>query len=117
MIINKPEIRRPGSRRRLRSKVNALSRGALQETPVGRPRPERLTRKEAAKAAAAAAEAGDPGPEGQGTAGPAASASAAAADEPEQVRLLWCDRTDLSVSITSVVADRQAGRPTLSIQL
>lgn len=57
-----------------------------QEIPVGRPKPERLTRKEAAKAAAAAA-AADPevaGPAGEGAAAAAGSA-AAAADEPEQV--------------------------------
>jgi hypothetical protein len=54
---------------------------------VGRPKPERLTRKEAAKAAAAAAVA-DPeagGPVGEGPAAAVAGA-VAAADEPEQVR-------------------------------
>lgn len=58
---------------------------AVQEVPVGRPRPERLTRKEAAKAAAAAASA-DPAAEGPAGEGPAAAAAGpAAAEEPEQV--------------------------------
>lgn len=57
----------------------------VQEIPVGRPRPERLTRREAAKAAAAAASA-DPGAEGPAGEGPAAAGGgAAAAEEPEQV--------------------------------
>jgi len=95
-----------------------MSHGALQETPMGRPRPERLTRKEAAKAAAAAAEAGDPGSEGQGAAGPAASASAAAAaDEPEQVGPLWCVRTHPSVHLSFTSRGRHAGRQTLSMQV
>lgn len=56
----------------------------VQEIPVGRPKPERLTRKEAAKAAAAAASA-DPGADGPAGAGAAGGAAAAAAEEPEQV--------------------------------
>ena len=62
----------------------------LQEAPAGLPRPERLTRREAAKAAAAAAKA-----EAQGACGEEATAAgsaesraagAAAEEEPEQVR-------------------------------
>lgn len=54
---------------------------------MGRPKPERLTRKEAAKAAAATASAapGAAGPAGAGAAGAAGGAAAAAAEEPDQV--------------------------------
>lgn len=61
----------------------------LQEIAPGRPRPERLTRKEAAKAAAAAAAAADTDAGAAGEGGAAASdgpGAAAAVDEPEQVR-------------------------------
>ena len=58
-----------------------------QETPVGRPRPERLTRKEAAKAAAAAAAAGPAGSDaGDGeAAGAVRGAAAVAAEAPPEV--------------------------------
>lgn len=63
----------------------------MQEIPVGRPRPERLTRKEAVKAAAAAAASADAdgGAEGPAGEGQAAAAGGAALEEPEQVRGCW----------------------------
>lgn len=76
---------------------------------MGRPKPERLTRKEAAKAAAAAAEA-DPGSAGTAGEGPAAAvagSAAVAADEPEQV---WTVTVNCSTRLTTACGVQQHGQ-------
>ncbi|WIA20537.1 hypothetical protein OEZ85_004931 [Tetradesmus obliquus] len=82
-----PELIRGALFEKMRDAQKADVEALLAELPAGRPKPERLTRKEAAKAAAAAAAAvpsSAAGEGGEAAAGAAASA-AAVEEEPEQI--------------------------------
>jgi cytoskeleton-associated protein 5 len=86
-----PELIRAALFEKMRDAQKADVESLLAELPAGRPKPERLTRKEAAKAAAAAAAtaAATPssaaGEEGEAAAAGGAVAAAAVEEEPEQV--------------------------------
>ncbi|KAF6262791.1 armadillo-type protein [Scenedesmus sp. NREL 46B-D3] len=82
-----PELIRAALFEKMRDAQKADVESLLAEAPTGRPKPERLTRKEAAKAAATAA-AGTPGSaaeEGGEAAAAGGAAAAAVEEEPEQV--------------------------------
>lgn len=86
-----PELIRGALFEKMRDAQKADVEALLAELPAGRPKPERLTRKEAAKATAAAAAAvpsSAAGEGGEAAAGAAASA-AAVEEEPEQVVAAW----------------------------
>jgi cytoskeleton-associated protein 5 len=82
-----PELIRAALFEKMRDAQKADVESLLAELPAGRPKPERLTRKEAAKAAAAAAAATPSSAAGEeGEAAAAGGAVAAAVEEePEQV--------------------------------
>lgn len=77
-----PELIRANLYDKLRDAQKDDVEKLLQEAPAGRPKPERLTRKEAEKAAVAVAPAAA---DEDGTATGGAAAAAVAEDEPEQV--------------------------------
>lgn len=80
-----PELIRANLYDKLRDAQKDDVEKLLQEAPAGRPKPERLTRKEAEKAAAAAVVATGPAAEGGAVAVEGAAVAAAADEEPEQV--------------------------------
>jgi hypothetical protein len=86
-----PELIRAALYEKMRDAQKADVEALLAELPAGRPKPERLTRKEAAKAAAAAAAATQSSAAGEGSEAVAAGAAAVAAveEEPEQVGAAW----------------------------
>jgi cytoskeleton-associated protein 5 len=82
-----PELIRAALFEKMRDAQKADVESLLAELPAGRPKPERLTRKEAAKAAAAAAAAtpsSAAGEEGE-VAAAGGAVAAAVEEEPEQV--------------------------------
>jgi cytoskeleton-associated protein 5 len=80
-----PELIRAALFEKMRDAQKADVEALLAEAPAGRPKPERLTRKEAAKAAAAAATHSSAAGEAGEVAGGGALAAAAVEEEPEQV--------------------------------